>query len=453
MYKKRIAVALGISAIVAFVGSNLLISMFERKVEAKNPFFRVVDIKDDIDDPAEWGKNFPHHYTQYLKTVDQERTKYGGSEAIPHSPKKGDPRTVVAQQKLEEDPRLKAMWAGYAFSKDFREERGHAYMLVDQLYTDRQNVVKQPGACLNCHASTYLPMKKLGNGDIFKGFDIMNKTPYKEAKNSVKHPVACIDCHEPQSMHLRITRPAFITGYKAFKESQGVKNFDVNKQASQIEMRTLVCAQCHVEYFFKGKKEKTLTFPWSNGLKADQILSFYDKVEFKDWVHKDTGANVLKAQHPEFEMWSQGTHAKAGVSCADCHMPYMRVGAMKITDHHIRSPLTNINKSCQTCHKVEETELRDRVENIQNKHHELRNIAMDALMDLIHDLKSIPEIKRNTKEVKEAQNFQRKAQFLLDFAEAENSTGFHAPQEASRIMGMSIDYCRKGQNVLRTASK
>lgn len=150
-------------------------------------------------------------------------------------------------------------------------------------------------------------------------------------------------------------------------------------------------------------------------------------------------------------MWSQGTHAKAGVSCADCHMPYMRVGAMKITDHHIRSPLVNINKSCQTCHKVEETELRDRVENIQNKHHELRNVAMDALVDLIHDLKAIPEIKRNTKEVKDAQNFQRKAQFLLDFAEAENSTGFHAPQEASRIMGISIDYSRKGQNALRAS--
>lgn len=453
MYKKRIAIALGVSAVVAFVGSNLLISIFERKVEAKNPFFRVVDLKDDIDDPAEWGKNFPHHYTQYLKTVDQERTKYGGSEAIPHSPTKGDPRSIVTQQKLEEDPRLKTMWAGYAFSKDFREERGHAYMLVDQVYTERQNVVKQPGACLNCHASTYLPMKKLGNGDIMKGFEIMNKTPYSEAKKSVKHPVACIDCHEPQSMHLRITKPAFINGYKAFKESQGIMNFDVNKQASQIEMRTLVCAQCHVEYFFKGKKEKTLTFPWNNGLKADQILSYYDKNQVKDWVHKETGANALKAQHPEFEMWSQGTHAKAGVSCADCHMPYMRVGAMKITDHHIRSPLVNINKSCQTCHKVEETELRDRVENIQNKHHELRNVAMDALVDLIHDLKAIPEIKRNTKEVKDAQNFQRKAQFLLDFAEAENSTGFHAPQEASRIMGISIDYSRKGQNALRGSSK
>lgn len=286
MYKKRIAMALGVSAVVAFVGSNLLISIFERKVEAKNPFFRVVDLKDDIDDPAEWGKNFPHHYTQYLKTVDQERTKYGGSEAIPHSPTKGDPRSIVTQQKLEEDTRLKTMWAGYAFSKDFREERGHAYMLVDQVYTERQNVVKQPGACLNCHGSTYLPMKKLGNGDIMKGFEIMNKTPYSEAKKSVKHPVACIDCHEPQSMHLRITKPAFINGYKAFKESQGIMNFDVNKKASQIEMRTLVCAQCHVEYFFKGKKEKTLTFPWNNGLKADQILSYYDKNQVKDWVHK-----------------------------------------------------------------------------------------------------------------------------------------------------------------------
>lgn len=448
MYKKRIAITLALSGVVAFAGSAILINIFERKQEAKNPFYRITDIKDDNDDPAEWGKNFPHHYTQYLKTVDQERTKYGGSEALPHIPNTKDPRTVVAQQKLDEDPRLKTMWSGYAFSKDFREERGHAFMLIDQEYTDRQNVVKQPGACLNCHASTYLPMKKLGNGDIMKGFDIMNKMPYKEAKKLAKHPVSCIDCHEPTSMHLRITKPAFINGYKALKASQGIKDYDVNKQASQIEMRTLVCAQCHVEYYFKGKKEKTLTFPWNNGLKADQILSYYDQNKFKDWTHKETGAEVLKAQHPEFEMWSQGTHAKAGVSCADCHMPYMRVGAMKITDHHIQSPLLNINKSCQTCHKASETELKDRVENIQSKHYELRNVAMDALVDLINDIKKAPN--KNTKEVKEAQNFQRRAQFLLDFSEAENSTGFHAPQEASRIMGISIDYSRKGQKALNS---
>ncbi len=48
-----------------------------------------------------------------------------------------------------------------------------------------------------------------------------------------------------------------------------------------------------------------------------------------------------------------------------------------------------------------------------------------------------------------ARDFQRRAQFYLDFVEAENSTGFHAPQEATRILLESIDFSRKGQNSLR----
>ena len=88
---------------------------------------------------------------------------------------------------------------------------------------------------------------------------------------------------------------------------------------------------------------------------------------FKDWVHAETGAPALKAQHPEFEMWNQGIHARSGVACADCHMPYMRVGALKISDHHVRSPLLNINRACQTCHKWPEDELMARAETAQQR--------------------------------------------------------------------------------------
>jgi len=173
---------------------------------------------------------------------------------MPHSPTQADPRSVVAESKLEEDPRLKVMWAGYAFSKDFREDRGHAYMLEDQSLTERQQVVKQPGACMQCHASVYVPMKKLGNGDVMAGFEKMNAMPYFEAKKLVSHPVACIDCHNPDTMQLRITRPAFLEGIKALKASQGVPNFDPNTMATRQEMRSYVCGQCHVEYYFKGPR-------------------------------------------------------------------------------------------------------------------------------------------------------------------------------------------------------
>jgi nitrite reductase (cytochrome c-552) len=434
---KLITLVAAITLVATIAGIALLTNVMERKQEAKNPFFRVVELTDDTEDPAVWGKNFPLQYDGYKKTVDQVRTRFGGSEAEPKTPTQKDPRSVVAQSRLEEDPRLKTMWAGYAFAVDFREERGHAYMLDDQTFTQRQEVVKQPGTCVNCHASAYLAYNRLGGGDIFKGFEELNKKPYFEARKEVSHPVACIDCHDSQTMALRITRPAFIEGLKAWKESQGVKNYDVEKMATRQEMRSFVCGQCHVEYYFKGT-EKRLTYPWQKGLQVENILAYYDEVKHKDWVHKESGAEVLKAQHPEFEMYNQGIHARSNVACADCHMPYLREGALKISDHHVRSSLLNINRSCQTCHKWSEEELKTRVETIQERTYKLRNIAMDALIQLIDDT-----------DLATARDFQRKAQFYLDFVEAENSTGFHAPGEAARILAESINFSRLGQVTLR----
>ena len=439
-------VALAVGATI--LGLALLVNIFQRKQEARNPFYRVVELTDDTIDPSVWGKNFPLQYDDYKKTTDQVRTRYGGSEAEPRTPTQADPRSIVAQSRLEEDPRLKIMWAGYAFSKDFREERGHAYMLDDQMFTERQQVAKQPGTCINCHASAYVAYKQLGGGDIFKGFEALNKMPYFDARKYVTHPVACIDCHDSQTMQLRVTRPAFIEGMRAFKASQGIQNYDVNTQATRQEMRAYVCGQCHDEYHFSGP-EKRLVYPWAKGLQIENILAFYDEQKFKDWEHATTGAPVLKAQHPEFEMWNQGIHARSGVACADCHMPYKREGALKISDHHVRSPLLNINRACQTCHKWSEDELKARVEVIQTRTHNLRNLAMDALVDLINDIKAARDTGRTDAGVTAAQDFQRRAQFYVDFIESENSNGFHASQEAARILGESINFSRKGQIAIR----
>jgi len=447
--RRRRLLLLALGAVLAtVVGVALLMNIFERKQEARNPFYRVVELTDDTEDPAVWGKNFPLQYDDYRRTVDQVRTRFGGSDALPRTPTKADPRTVVAQSKIEDDPRLKAMWSGYAFAKDFREERGHAYMLDDQIFTERQQAAKQPGTCLQCHASLYVPYRKAGDGDLIKGFEKLNQMPYAEARKLVSHPVACIDCHDSSTMQLRVTRPGFIEGIRAFKATQGLQSYDVNKQATRQEMRAYVCGQCHVEYYFKGP-EKRLVYPWAKGLKVEEIQAYYDEAQFKDWTHADTGAPVLKAQHPEFEMWNQGIHARSGVTCADCHMPYKREGSLKISDHHVRSPMLNVNRACQSCHRWPEEELKARVETIQQRTYKLRNVAMDALMDLIKDLKAANGAGKTGKEVATAQDFQRKAQFYLDFVEAENSTGFHAPQEAARILGESIDFSRRGQLALR----
>src|SRR5690242_17292804 len=228
----------GVAVLATIVGVGLLMNIFERKQEARNPFYRVVEINDDTVDPAVWGKNFPLQYDGYKRTVDQVRTRYGGSEAVPKTPTDADPRSVVAQSRLEEDPRLKTMWAGYAFAKDFREERGHAYMLDDQTYTERQQVVKQPGTCLQCHASIVVPYSKLGDGDLTKGFEKLNQMPFAEARKLVTHPVACIDCHDPKTLQLRVTRPGFMEGMRTLKASMGVSDYDVNRDATRQEMRS-----------------------------------------------------------------------------------------------------------------------------------------------------------------------------------------------------------------------
>jgi nitrite reductase (cytochrome c-552) len=459
--KRRVLplVLVALVAMAAAVGAMLLFTdILHKKEEARNPYFRVVELTDDTEDPAVWGKNFPLQYDLYRKTTDMVRTRYGGSEATPRTPTHADPRSIVAQSRLEDDPRLKTMWAGYAFAIDFREERGHAYMLEDQTFTERQNVAAQPGTCIHCHASVYVPYRKAGGGDLIKGFEAYNPKPYKEIRKDFAHPVACIDCHDPATMELRVTRPGFIEGIRALKASQGVPNYDVRTMATRQEMRAYVCGQCHVEYYFKGP-EKRLVYPWIRGIKIEEIQAYYDQDAvskeggkgFYDWRHKDTGAMVLKAQHPEFEMWNQGIHARSGVTCADCHMPYVRVGAQKISDHHVRSPLLNINRACQTCHKWSEEELKSRAETIQARVFALRNRAMDALVGLIGDLRAAVAAGRPDVELDLARDLQRKAQFRLDFVEAENSTGFHAPEEAERILAESIDFSRQGQVALRDA--
>jgi nitrite reductase (cytochrome c-552) len=211
--------------------------------------------------------------------------------------------------------------------------------------TERQ----QPGACLQCHAANLALYRYVGNGDVARGFAQVSGMPYMDARDMkddegqllIQHPVACVDCHEPRSMALRVTRPGFITGIKALKAWQGVADYDPNRDATHQEMRAYVCGQCHVEYYFKGDG-KIVTYPWANGLRVEEIEAYYDREGFTDWVH----AEMLKAQHPEFEVWNQGIHARAGVACADCHMPYERVGALKVSDHWVRSPLLNINRAC-----------------------------------------------------------------------------------------------------------
>ncbi|MBK9302481.1 MAG: ammonia-forming cytochrome c nitrite reductase subunit c552 [bacterium] len=474
--------------LVATVTALAVVALFalrdniaERKTEAKTTVFEIADLDERTTDPAVWGRNFPRQYDSYRRTVDMERTRYGGSEADPFAVGADSVRKTTSR--IEQDPRLKTMWNGYAFAIDFREERGHAYMLHDQQETERVLQRPQVGACLHCHASITVAYREAGlaagapgslddpllsdhgQQQLMTGFPLVSALPYAEAAAKVEHPVTCLDCHDPASTQLRITRPGLLNGLAAlaasddpvphlasigkWREGDRATPYDPNDLASRQELRSLVCAQCHVEYYCASKT--TLFFPWDKGLQVEDIEAVYDEYvfpdgsPFMDFKHKTTGAAAVKAQHPEFELWSQGIHARAGVACADCHMPYVREGALKVSDHHVRSPLLNDAKACQVCHRDSEEELVARVHTIQDRTKQLMDRAMDAVVALIAETEQAMAAGATDAQLAEARALQRRAQFRVDFINAENSMGFHAPQEAARILGEAIDYAHQGR--------
>ncbi len=403
-------------AIVAMGIAGLLLNIKQHKYEAAQYPLKVVNISDKELDPAVWGRNFPREYDTFRMTSQSSfRTRYGGS--VPHS-------------KLQAVPAMKRIWAGYAFSIDHNEERGHFYALTDQKRTKRVVVKKQPGACANCHSADAPQL-------IAKmGWEQFNHTPYNELKSQLHTGTSCADCHDPITMELRVTR-------QAFKNAMAERGIDLS-QATRQQMRTYVCAQCHVEYYFKGEN-KVLTFPWKKGLSIDNIEAYYDEQGFSDWKHKETGADMIKIQHPEFEMWSSGLHARSGVACADCHMPYVRSGAVKVSDHWLRSPLANINQSCGTCHKQDEAELKSRVLEIQDRTARLLRKTEAALIDAIDAISAAQKAGASDDDLKQARHLHRRASLRWDFVSSENGTGFHSPQEAARILAEAIDYARQAQ--------
>jgi len=411
-YVAVFAIAVVLTAAVA----ALLVNINTRKQEASEFPLRVVEISDNELDPAVWGQNFPRQYNTFVRTEENYgETPYGGSE--PYS-------------KLERYPAMKRIWAGLAFAIDHNEERGHYYAQIDQRETQRVQVVNQPAACVNCHAAEAPQLIAQ------MGWAEFNRTPYNDLKDQLHLGSSCADCHDPQTMELRLTRPALINAL----EQQGI---DWTK-ASRQEMRSLVCAQCHVEYYFQGD-DKLLVFPWSRGMRVEDIEAHVDSYGFKDWTHAETGAPMIKIQHPEYELWSTGIHARSGVACADCHMPYVRDGSVKVSDHWLRSPLVNLNNACGTCHRQSEEELRNRVLTIQGTTANLLRRSEDAILAAIDAIVAAKEAGATDEQLAEVRQLQRASSLRWDFVSSENSTGFHSPQEAARILAESIDMARQAE--------
>lgn len=406
------------AAVVAGLGL-LSVSVMERRWESQRPQMVVKPIADFEPNNAVWGENWPREYETYKKTaISHTQTMYGGS---------------VPRDYLDADPYQVVLFAGYGFSKDYKQARGHYWAVEDVKHTKRIKTPFNPATCWTCK-STDVPrmMNKMGVKEFYA-------SNFHDLTGEIIHPIGCQDCHDPKTMQLRITRPGLIEGF-----AHGGTEIS---QATHQQMRSLVCAQCHVEYYFKTDEaaglKNYLTFPWQKGTSVEAMIEYYDAVEFSDWVHPVSKTPIIKAQHPDYELYVTGIHAYRGVSCADCHMPYFTEGGMKFTDHHVQSPLLNIANSCAVCHRWSEDEIRQRVEGIQTKVRDTKLKAEKAIVEAHFDVAAAMKAGADDGELKPLRQMLRHAQFRWDFVSASNGMGFHSPQESMRILADAIDQAQQ----------
>ena len=368
-----------------------------------------------------WGINFPNQYSTFLKTItNNTRTIYGGSEPF---------------SKLEVDPRLVTLFADYGFSKDYNEERGHGNSLTDVRATARVNETT-PGTCYSCKSANNPSLwDQMGMADY-------DKTLFMELGSQIDQAIGCANCHEAKTMRLVVTNPAL-------EEALAAQGKDWTEFTRQ-EMRTVVCANCHVEYYFQGEG-KYLTLPWTNGTSIEAIASYYAEAAgngtfAKDWEHALSGSAMIKMQHPEYEFFTaDSTHYNAGVACADCHMPYTRDSAAKYSTHDVQSPLLNAETACGICH-TDVGYVTTRVKIIQDQVASTMSDTEDAIIDAINAIAAagaLPDVDETL--LVEAWSLHRESQIYWDFIAAENSMGFHNPEEALRILANATNLARLAQ--------
>ncbi len=406
------------TVIIVIMAATLvgLLLYIRNQPTAQRGFEPLVEIAEMDPDSSNWGLNFPNQYSTLQQTEkNNTRTAFGGSQ--PYS-------------KLEDDPRLVTLFAGYGFSKDYNEDRGHMNSLTDVRGTLRVNETT-PGTCYSCKTANNPQLwSKMGMADY-------DKMPFSELGTQITTPIGCANCHEANTMKLVVTNPAL----EEALETQGLDWQEFTRQ----EMRTVVCANCHVEYYFAGEG-KYLTFPWSDGTTIEAIADYYADLGFKDWEHPQSKAPMIKMQHPEYEFFTaDSTHFKAGVACADCHMPYTRDGAAKYSTHNVQSPLLNAESACGQCHS-DVKYVTERVATIQTQVRATMDAAEDALIAAIKAIEAALALTDvDATLLAEAQNLHREAQLRWDFIAAENSMGFHNPEEALRILSITIDLARQAQ--------
>jgi nitrite reductase (cytochrome c-552) len=409
-------ILVGVIIVLAIMAVGVLLFLKNQPPQSRAVFPPVVEVKPMEPDSSIWGQNFPNQWSSLQKTeTNSTDTTYGGSSKFSH---------------LERDPRLVVLFTGYPFSKEYNDDRGHMNAVKDVNSIKRVNDTTH-ATCYSCKSSN--------NPALWSqmGLEAYDATMFSDMKPNIQNSIGCANCHEAGTMRLIVTNPSLENALK--EQGKDWKTF------SRQEMRTVVCANCHVEYYMVGDK-KVLNFPWKDGTRIDQILKYYNDLGFKDWEYPETGIPMLKAQHPEYEMFTaDSTHYKAGVACADCHMPYVRDGAAKYSSHDVHSPLLNPEQACGQCH-TDTDYVVARVNEIQNQVNTTLLATEDALIDSLNAIKqATANTNADAAKLEEARKLHRDAQFMWDFVAAENSMGFHNPEYILKILADSTNLARQAQ--------
>ncbi len=412
--------------VIVFVLGLVCSSLLERRAEVASVFNnRRTPMTDSIVSQNEkFAQDFPREYQTWSMTADTTfKSKYNSSQEV---------------DVLAERPEMVVLWAGYAFSREYNTPRGHRHCVEDLqkiLRTGNPGVDgaddMQPGTCWTCKGPDVPRLMRE------KGVNAYYAAKWSDWGNEVMNTVGCSDCHDARTMDLKPARPAL---YEAWARA----GKDVNK-ASHQEMRSLVCAQCHTEYYFEKENGQYLKFPQDQGLTCEDAETYYDEIGFYDYEHPLSHAKILKAQHPGYEVFKQGIHGQRGVSCADCHMPYKQEGGVKFTDHQVQSPLAKIDRTCQTCHRQDADVLRQNVYERQEKVFSIRNKVEKELAAAHIEAKFAWEKGATEAEMKAALDAIRKSQWRWDYAVASHGASFHAPQEVTRLMADALGYAQQAR--------
>ncbi|MDR1394937.1 MAG: ammonia-forming cytochrome c nitrite reductase [Deltaproteobacteria bacterium] len=422
-----LAVCLG-AALAVIILALLASSVTVRRAEVASVYNnRKIEIQGLEPRNEVWGTNYPREFETWKKTAAMDfKSKHLGNK----------PQDVLAER-----PDMVILWAGYAFARDYSAPRGHFNSINDMHATLRTGAPGiegqkdiQTASCWTCK-SPDVPrmMAQLGPESFYK-------TPWSELGPEIVNSIGCADCHNPLTMDLTITRPALREAFERMGR-------DID-QTTILEKRSLVCAQCHVEYYFKGDG-KYVTFPWDKGLTAEDMEEYYDEHNFTDWTHALSKTPMIKAQHPDWELFQTGPHGQKKLSCADCHMPYLSEGGLKYSDHHLMSPLQNISRACQVCHRDSEETLLKFVYERQDKLLETRN-RLEPELARTHILtKMAIDHGAGDEELAPVRRLIRQAQWRWDFAVASHGASFHAPVETQRILSHGLDRALSAQILLK----